>query len=90
MDGVLTVMLMRHGAAEINPIMALFVPHNLLGFAAVKLLLTGAGVCVLVACSRMRLFRALPGESLLYIVLAAYVALIAYELEMLANVPVPL
>jgi hypothetical protein len=90
MDGILTVMLMRHGAAEINPIMALFVPHNLLGFAAVKLLLTGAGVCVLVACSRMRLFRALPGESLLYIVLAAYVALIAYELEMLANVPVPL
>jgi hypothetical protein len=88
-DGVLTVMLMNHGAAELNPVMALFVPHNLLAFVAVKLSLTGLGVAVLVACSRMRLFRRLPGESLLYAVLAAYVSLIWYELEMLANIPVP-
>jgi hypothetical protein len=90
MDGVLTVMLMKHGAAEINPLMALFVPHNLLGFAAIKLSLTGLGVSVLVACSRMRLFRALPGEALLYAVLLAYIALISYELEMLANIPMSL
>lgn len=88
-DGVLTVMLMNHGASELNPVMALFVPHNLLGFIAVKLSLTGVGVAVLVACSRMRLFRRLPGESLLYAVLAGYVALIWYELEMLANIPGP-
>ena len=88
-DGVLTVMLMNHGASEVNPVMALFVPHNLLGFVAVKLSLTGVGVAVLVACSRMRLFRRLPGETLLYAVLAGYVALIWYELEMLANIPVP-
>ena len=87
MDGVLTVLLMTHGAAEVNPVMALFLPHNLPGFAATKLLLTGLGVCVLVACSRMRLFRALPGEALLYAVLAAYIALIFYELDMLAQVP---
>lgn len=88
-DGVLTVMLMNHGAAELNPVMALFVPHNLLGFIAVKLSLTGIGVAVLVACSRMRLFRRLPGESLLYAVLAGYLALIWYELEMLSNIPTP-
>lgn len=87
MDGVLTVLLMTRGAAEINPIMALFLPHNLAGFAVTKLTLTALGVGVLVACSRMRLFRKLPGEALLYGVLFAYVALIAYELEMLSHAP---
>ena len=90
MDGVLTVFLMAHGAAEINPVMALFLPHNLTGFALTKLTLTGVGVGVLVACSRMRLLRALPGEALLYGVLFAYVALIVYELEMLSHAPATL
>lgn len=83
MDGVLTVVLLQHGATEANPVMALFVPHNLYGFAFVKLALTAGGVMVLVACSRMRLMRIVPGELILYVVLAAYVALIAYELQLL-------
>lgn len=87
LDGVLTIVLLSHGAREINPLMAKFVPHNLLGFAAVKLALTGAGLCVLVACSRMRLFRRVSGEVFLYGALAAYVALISYQLHMLARVP---
>jgi Domain of unknown function (DUF5658) len=87
LDGMLTVLLMRHGAVEINPVMALFVPHQLGWFAAVKLALTSAGVGVLVACSRMRLFRTIPGELLLHIVLAAYITLVAYELRMLEQVP---
>src|SRR5918996_4097447 len=29
MDGVLTVLLMTHGAVELNPLMAMFVPHDL-------------------------------------------------------------
>jgi len=87
-DGVLTVMLMRHGAAEMNPVMALFLPHNLLWFAFVKLALTGVGLCVLVACSGMRLFRKLPGEWLVYAVLGVYLWLIAYELRLLELVPI--
>lgn len=83
LDGVLTVLLMSHGAVEANPVMALFLPHSLGWFATVKLLLTSAGVCVLVACSRMRLFRTIPGELLLYGVLMCYIALIAYELQLL-------
>jgi hypothetical protein len=83
LDGMLTVMLMRHGAFELNPLMALFLPHNLLWFAFVKLALTGAGLCVLVACSRMQLFRKIPGEFFVYAVLGIYVWLIAYELRML-------
>ena len=83
LDGMLTVMLMTHGAAELNPVMALFLPHNLLWFAFAKLALTGAGLCVLVACSRMKLFRRIPGELFVYAVLGVYVWLIAYELRML-------
>jgi hypothetical protein len=83
LDGSLTVMLMSHGALELNPVMALFLPQNLLGFAIAKLALTGLGLCVLVACSRMRVFRRISGEALVYAVLAVYVWLIAYELRLL-------
>jgi hypothetical protein len=87
LDGVLTVVLMKHGANEINPVMALFLPHDLLGFALVKLTLTSLGVGVLVACSRMRLFRTIPGELLMYAVLGTYVWLIAHELRLLELAP---
>ena len=83
LDGLLTVTLMKHGAAELNPIMALFLPHDLLWFAFVKLALTGAGLCVLVACSRMKLFRRIPGEAFVYVVLGAYAWLLVHELRML-------
>jgi hypothetical protein len=83
LDGLLTVILMTHGARELNPVMAVFLPHNLLWFALTKLALTGTGLCVLVACSRMRLFRTIRGEMIVYAVLGVYVWLIAYELRIL-------
>ncbi len=82
-DGVLTVMLISLGATEANPFMALFVPHSLGWFAAVKLTLTSLGSMVLVACSRMKLFRSIPGEALLAVIFLGYLLLIVYELEML-------
>lgn len=87
LDGMLTIVLMKHGADELNPVMALFLPNKLLWFALVKLALTSVGVCVLVACSRMRVFRRIPGEVLVYAVLGAYVWLITYELRMLELAP---
>ncbi len=85
-DGVLTVMLLANGAVEANPFMAKFVPHSLGWFATVKLLLTATGVAVLVACSRMKLFRALSGEVLLGVILAGYVVLVGYELRLLERI----
>ena len=90
LDGVLTLMLMSQGASEVNPVMALFVPHNLGWFAAIKLTLTSLGAAVLVICARMKLFRLFPGEVLLYLVVACYVVLIGYELHLLENAPPPL
>lgn len=85
-DGVLTVFLISHGAVEVNPFMALFVPHALGWFAAVKLGLTSIGAIVLVACSRMRLFRAIPGELVLLAICLMYAALVSYELRLLERI----
>ncbi len=90
LDGALTVALIQHGATEENPFMALFLPHSLGWFAAIKLTLTTLSLAVLVVCSRMRLLRAIPGEVLLYAILLGYAALIAYELNLLALLPEPL
>lgn len=83
MDAILTVVLISHGADEVNPLLAPLLPDRLGLFTAIKLSLTGIGVCVLVACSRMRLFRAVPGEWLLYPVLLGYLVLFGYQLQML-------
>ena len=82
-DGVLTVLLISKGAIEVNPVMAQFVPHALGWFAAVKLLLTSLGSMALVACSRMKLFRAIRGETLLAAIAVGYIALVVYELRLL-------
>lgn len=88
LDAVLTVILISHGASELNPLLAPFLPHQLGWFTAVKMTLTGLGVCALVVCSRMRLFRAVPGEWLLYPVLLCYLALFAYQLRLLEIVQI--
>lgn len=87
LDGALTLLLLGQGANEVNPVMALFVPQNLGWFAAIKLGLTSLGTTVLVACARMKLFRLFPGELLMYLVVACYVALVVYELFLLNNPP---
>jgi hypothetical protein len=86
-DGVLTVLLLSRGAVEANPVMAFFLPHNLGWFAAVKLTLTAGGMMVLVVCSRMRLFRTLPAEAVIYALLGCYVLLISHELRLLRVIP---
>jgi len=70
-----------------NPFMALFVPHSLGLFAAVKLGLTSIGTTVLVVCSRMKLFRTIPGEALLVAILLSYIVLVGYELGLLESLP---
>jgi hypothetical protein len=85
-DGIATILLISQGAVEVNPFMALFLPDSLAAFAAVKLLLTAAGIMVLAACSQMRLLRLIPGEWVLYGVLASYVLLVGYEWRLLEGI----
>jgi len=82
-DAFLTVVLVEHGALEINPLMAPLVGGSAAAFTGVKIALTGAGVLLLTQLARIRAFGRIPVGALLYLVLALYVALLVYELHLL-------
>jgi hypothetical protein len=85
-DAVLTLTLMNHGAYELNPIMAPLVAGTGRAFALVKFGLTSVGVVFLTILARLRIFGRSVGYAL-YLVLAAYVVLVGYELFLLRNIP---
>ncbi len=82
-DALLTLMLMERGAYEVNPLMAPLVGGSALAFALVKVGLTAGGVVLLTEIARIRAFGRIPVGRFLYLVLAAYGALIAYEIGLL-------
>jgi len=86
-DAFLTITLMTHGAAETNPLLAFVLDEHPRLFAAVKMLLTGAGAMLLVVLARARLFKIVRVSVFLYGLVAAYVALVAYEAWLLRLLP---
>jgi hypothetical protein len=82
-DAFLTMTLLTVGAEEANPFMAYILNHQPQLFALIKMGLTGAGVLVLVAVARARLFRIMRAGFVLQGIFVAYVALIAYEWRLL-------
>jgi Domain of unknown function (DUF5658) len=86
-DAFLTVNLLFLGAQEANPLMAALVYHDVAIFTAVKMALTGGGVVLLVALSRLRLFGYIKVVQGLYVTLVIYVILVLYELSMFASLP---
>jgi len=78
-DAFATLTLLSHGAQEINPVMAPLVTGSGHSFAFWKMGLTVFGVVILTSISRIRFFRGLQVGVLLYLVLAAYIVLVAYE-----------
>ena len=84
-DAFLTLNLLFLGAEEANPLMAALVYHDVAMFTAVKMALTGGGVILLVALSRLRLFGRIKVVQGLYVTLAVYVFLVLYELSMFAT-----
>ena len=78
-DAFLTLTLIMGGAQEANPLLAFILRDHPDLFAVIKMALTSAGVLVLVAVARSRLFRIMRVGVVLQGVFVAYVALIAYE-----------
>jgi hypothetical protein len=78
-DAFLTVRLMAGGAEETNPLLAFVLTAHPRLFAAVKMVLTGFGVVVLVALARARVFKLVRASLFLYALVAAYFALVVYE-----------
>jgi Domain of unknown function (DUF5658) len=82
-DAFLTLTLLNSGADEINPIMAALLDRGAMAFTVFKMASTGVCVLALVVMSRYRFMRLIRVEIVMYIVLASYVSLIAYELWLL-------
>jgi hypothetical protein len=82
-DAFMTINLMRHGAVEVNPLMAPLLAGSGPAFAYWKVGLTAFGVVVLTAFARLRLFRWIPVGLVLYAMGAGYIVLVAYEFQML-------
>ncbi len=82
-DAFLTLTLISQGASELNPVMAHLLYRDIAIFAVGKMFMTGVGVLTLVALSRCRVFGKIRVDVGLYLTLAGYIALIAYELSLL-------
>ena len=67
------------GAQEANPVMALLLERMPKMFVIVKMALTGAGIVVLVALARARIFRVIRISNIIHWCMLGYVALIIYE-----------
>jgi hypothetical protein len=79
-DTFLTLVLVHHGAIEVNPLMAPLVLGSGQGFAFLKLALTASAVTVLVALTRVPAFGRLLAGPILVGAAMLYALLIAYEL----------
>jgi hypothetical protein len=82
-DAFLTITLLSSGAYEANPMMGALLHGNGAVFAGLKIGMTASGVLVMVALARYRFMRVVRVEMILYAILAAYFALIGYEVWLL-------
>ncbi|HEU5135091.1 MAG TPA: DUF5658 family protein [Steroidobacteraceae bacterium] len=85
-DALLTLTLIARGAVEINPFMDPLVRGTGHSFGYWKIGLTAMGVVVLTLLARVRYWGRAVG-TILYVVLGAYVVLVAYEVFLLRNIP---
>jgi hypothetical protein len=81
MDALLTIVLINHGATEINPIMAFYLEMGPYPFLFVKYGLTCTGLLILVLCKNffLKSIRVHAG-ALLYLVLVAFIGVVSWQI----------
>jgi hypothetical protein len=82
-DTLLTLVLIQHGAIEVNPLMEPFVIGNGPGFAFLKLALTATAVMILVVLTRVPAFGRLLAGPILVGAAVLYTVLLSYEMWLL-------
>jgi len=87
LDALLTLLLMDHGAAEINPIMAYYLNIGPYTFLSVKYMLTSMGVIILLMLRNIFL-RAIKlyTHSLFYFIIVMFVTVVAWEFYLIFDV----
>jgi hypothetical protein len=86
MDAWFTLHLLSIGGEEVNWFMAVLLEKDVSTFLAIKYMVTGAGVIVLVALARFRLGGLLPVRRVLEALTAGYACLLIYEVYLLVEV----
>jgi Domain of unknown function (DUF5658) len=87
LDAFLTLILLNHGAVELNALMDWLIKMDIRTFAAVKLAVTGLALVVLVLHFNFHIYRVLPVRYLIYALMPLYVFLIAHEISLLGELP---
>lgn len=87
LDAFLTLILLSHGATELNLLMGWLIEMDIRTFAAVKLGVTGLALVVLVLHFNFHLYRVLPVRYLMYALMPIYALLIAHEINLLSALP---
>jgi hypothetical protein len=85
-DTLLTLVLVQHGAIEVNPLMAPFVIGNGPAFAFLKLALTASAVMILVVLTRVPTFGRLLAGPILVGAAVLYTVLLGYEMWLLDRI----
>jgi hypothetical protein len=87
LDAFLTLILLNHGAIELNVLMDWLIKMDIRTFAAVKLAVTGLALVVLVLHFNFHIYRVLPVRYLIYALMPLYAFLIAHEIHLLGQLP---
>ena len=87
LDAFLTLILLDHGAVELNILMDWLIKMDIRTFAAVKLAVTGLALVILVLHFNFQLYKVLPVRYLIYALMPIYAFLIAHEISLLGELP---
>jgi hypothetical protein len=79
-DAFLTLQLIDMGMIEANPVMADFMGHSTMAFAASKMAMTGVGILALAYLAKAMFLQRFRTGAFLTIFFSAYLCLICYEL----------
>jgi hypothetical protein len=83
LDAFFTLELLDRGAIEVNPVMAAAIDRGTLVFTASKMLMTGAGILMLVFLARSRLFERVRTGLFLTVFFIVYACLVCYQFVLL-------
>jgi hypothetical protein len=87
MDALLTLVLINHGAVELNPIMAFYLELGPYHFLLVKYALTSAGVIIILLYKGAFMYSLrIQADTLLYVVLAAFVGVVSWQVYLIHKV----
>ena len=88
LDAMLTLFLVSHGAAEVNPVMAYFLNHGPLAFFSAKYVFTGVFVFVILMHTHYYLFGTKVRVKTLFVVFAIPLAVVVkWELYLMLFIP---